>query len=260
MNMKKEKKIAVMSASGGMDSTGVLLNFLRRGFKVFCLSFDYGQKHAIELTKLKRNLFELQKRGHDVEHMQIDIAGFGSLLGGSLTDDRKGVPRGHYESEQMKQTVVPNRNMIFSSFVYSLALSKANEYGVKTFVGLGVHSGDHAIYPDCRKSFFKKLKSTCQHGNWNGDSVEWFLPYIDETKVEILTDIRVSCANLDLNPEQILKNTWTSYAPDDYSRADGFTGSDVERILAFIDLGLVDPIEYSKPWEVVKQNAIDQRK
>lgn len=257
--MKKTKKIAVMSASGGLDSTGVLLNFVRRGFKVFVLSFDYGQKHRIELTKLKRNLFTLEKAGHDIEHCEIDVSNFGVLLGSSLTDDKQTVPRGHYESEQMKQTVVPNRNMIFSSFVYSLALSKANQYEQKVFVGLGVHSGDHAIYPDCRKAFFKQLAKTCNLGNWGGDSVEWFLPYIDETKVEILTDIRVSCHKLDLDPNEILKNCWTSYDPDNKNRADGFTGSDVERILAFVDLGLVDPIEYSQPWEVVKQNAIEQR-
>lgn len=252
-------KIAVMSISGGMDSTGVLLNFIRRGFKVFCLSFDYGQKHVIELTKLKRNLFALNKRGFDTEHTIVDISGFGRMLGSSLTDDRKTVPRGHYESEQMKETVVPNRNMIFASFAYSLALSKAHEHGVNTFVGMGVHSGDHAIYPDCRRLFFEQLEKCCHDGNWDGGAVEWFLPYIDETKVEILNDIRVSCHELGLNFDEIIKNTWTSYAPDKGGRACGFTGSDVERVLAFVELGLVDPTEYSQPWEIVKQNAIDQR-
>ena len=78
------------------------------------------------------------------------------MFSGSLTSKEK-VPIGHYEEEQMKSTVVPNRNAIFSSIIYGYALSLSKELSTSVSISLGVHSGDHAIYPDCRPEFYKIL-------------------------------------------------------------------------------------------------------
>ena len=103
-------KIAVMSLSGGMDSTGLLLDLIADDYSVHAISFDYGQKHKIEIDKAKKNIEYISSNGIKVEHDIVDLNSIVTLLDSSLTDDSKDVPEGHYEVEQMKSTVVPNRN------------------------------------------------------------------------------------------------------------------------------------------------------
>ena len=140
---------AVMTLSGGMDSTGLLMRLLADGFQVSCLSYNYGQKHSIELECAQANIAYLAANGIDVEHRIADLSSAMGIFHSALTTDGFEVPEGHYEEEQMKQTVVPNRNAIFASILYGYALSVALREETDVVVALGVHSGDHAIYPDC---------------------------------------------------------------------------------------------------------------
>ena len=116
---------SVMSLSGGMDSTALLLRMIAEGDDITCISYDYGQKHLIEIDRARDNISYLRENGHNVEHFVVDLSSAMQSLHSALTSEDIVVPEGHYESEQMKQTVVPNRNAIFSSILYARALSIA---------------------------------------------------------------------------------------------------------------------------------------
>ena len=124
----------VMALSGGMDSTSLLLHMLARGSEVTCISYDYGQKHVIELDRASANIDYLSSKGYAIEHYVVALSSAMSLFDSSLTDSERLVPEGHYEEEQMKQTVVPNRNAIFSSILYGYALSVSAKENVDVSV------------------------------------------------------------------------------------------------------------------------------
>ena len=130
---------AVMALSGGMDSTSLLLNLLNRGYNVTCISYHYGQKHSIEIDRAKENISRLQSAGLLVSHSVVDLTSAMSVFHSALTSDEIVVPEGHYEEEQMKQTVVPNRNAIFASILYGLALSVSEREDLDVSIALGVH-------------------------------------------------------------------------------------------------------------------------
>ena len=249
-------KNAVISFSGGLDSTSLLLHLIRKKYKIYALSFNYGQKHQIEIDKAILNIQYLQSKGFNLDHKVLDISDAFSILDSSLTNKNEEVPLGYYKEENMKSTVVPNRNAIFTSFAYAHAISINKDIPLKTKIALGVHAGDHEIYPDCRVGFYKKLFNAFKEGNWKTDNIEAYLPYLDLNKADILKDALKSCDTLEINFYKIFKNTLTSYAPDKDGISDGKTASDVERILAFHELGMVDPIRYKKSWEEVLKNAL----
>ena len=249
-------KRAVMSFSGGMDSTGLLVHLLSNDYKIDCISFNYGQKHVIEIDRASANISYLKGKGYDVNHRIVDLTSAMSIFNSALISDNLEIPEGHYEEEQMKATVVPNRNAIFSSIVYGYALSIVSKEDIEVKIALGVHSGDHAIYPDCRPEFYESLGKSFRIGNWDSERVEFFLPYIDGDKKSILIDALESCKNLDLDFDVIFRNTITSYNPDSEGRSSGKSGSDVERILAFKEIGREDPIEYIDSWRIVLENAV----
>ena len=250
----------VMALSGGMDSTALLLRILAEGRTVTCISYDYGQKHAIELQKASANIAYLRSEGHEVDHIQADLSSVMSMFDSSLTDPGSKVPEGHYKEEQMKQTVVPNRNAIFSSVLYGYALSVSSREDVDVSVTLGVHSGDHAIYPDCRPEFYDALMLAFDVGNWDSERITSDLPYVDCDKTAILKDAMASCEALDLDFDVVFGNTNTSYSPDKNGHSSGRTGADVERILAFHAIGRKDPVEYVDGWDVVLRNAIETQR
>ena len=250
----------VMALSGGMDSTSLLLHMLARGSEVTCISYDYGQKHVIELDRASANIDYLSSKGYAIEHYVVDLSSAMSLFDSSLTDSERLVPEGHYEEEQMKQTVVPNRNAIFSSILYGYALSVSAKENVDVSVTLGVHSGDHAIYPDCRPEFYDELMRAFETGNWGSEKVTVDLPYIDGDKKSILRDAIISCNSLGLDFDTVFRNTNTSYSPDELGRSSGKTGADVERILAFHAIGRKDPVQYVEDWDTVLEHAIETEK
>ena len=264
--MKNLEKIPVLSLSGGMDSSSLLLHALRE-FKespIYSLSFNYGQKHHLELERLNKNLWflrELHGEGEiplsrlEIHHEVIDLSALGHLFQSSLLTEGWSPPEGHYAEETMKETVVPNRNAIFSAILYGYALSIRQKTARDVALCLGVHSGDHAIYPDCRPEFYEKLNEVFQLGNWESESVEFYLPYLDGDKFTILQDAEKSCSELNVDFDRFFANTNTSYSPDSEGRASGKTGSDVERILAFDKLGRIDPVEYQESWEIVVERA-----
>ena len=249
-----------MSLSGGMDSTSVLIRLINEGYKIDCLSFNYGQKHVIEIEKAIENIAYLSRKGYQIKHQIIDLTSAMSIFHSSLTDEEIIVPEGHYEETQMKSTVVPNRNAIFSSIIYGYALSIVAKEDINVKIALGVHSGDHAIYPDCRPEFYQSLETSFRLGNWDSEKVDFYLPYVNGDKVTILNDAMKSCQELGIDFDTIFSNTITSYNPDNEGRSSGKSGSDIERILAFHKIGRRDPIEYIEPWEKVLQNAITTEK
>lgn len=249
-------KRAVMALSGGMDSTSLLIHLLSNNYKVDCISFKYGQKHVVEVEMATKNIGYLIENGFEINHKIIDLTSAMSTLHSALTDEKIDIPEGHYEEAQMKATVVPNRNAIFSSIIYGYALSIVSREGMDVEIALGVHSGDHAIYPDCRPEFYESLEESFRIGNWDSDRVNFFLPYIDSDKTKILQDAEKSCGILNLDFDTIFSNTITSYNPDSEGLSSGRTGSDIERILAFRDIGRIDPIGYVDSWEIVLKNAI----
>ena len=155
----------------------------------------------------------------------------------------------------MKSTVVQNRNSIFLSFLYGYSLSLYKKHNKKITLSLGVHSGDHAIYPDCRIDFYNKIFEAFRVGNWDSKNLELYLPYIQLDKKNILQDAISICNDMKLDFNQIFKNTLTSYQPNAEGKSNGKTGSDIERILAFANLGLKDPIDYQDSWENVLKRA-----
>ncbi len=249
-----------MSLSGGMDSTSVLIRLINEGYKIDCLSFNYGQKHVIEIEKAIENIAYLTREGYQIKHQIIDMTSAMSIFHSSLTNEEIIVPEGHYEETQMKSTVVPNRNAIFSSIIYGYALSIVAKEDINVKIALGVHSGDHAIYPDCRPEFYQSLETSFRLGNWDSERVDFYLPFVNGDKVTILNDAMKSCQELGIDFDTIFSNTITSYNPDNEGRSSGKSGSDIERILAFHKIGRRDPIEYIEPWEKVLQNAITTEK
>ncbi len=250
----------VMALSGGMDSTALLLRMLARRSEVTCISYDYGQKHILELQRAAANIEYLESKGYEVEHHVADLSSAMALFDSALTDSQISVPEGHYEEEQMKQTVVPNRNAIFSSILYGYALSVSTKEDVDVSVALGVHSGDHAIYPDCRPEFYDALVQAFEAGNWGSHRVTMDLPYVDGDKESILRDAMVSCDSLGVDFDTVFRNTNTSYSPDQLGRSSGRTGADVERILAFHAIGRKDPVEYVEDWSTVLERALATQK
>ena len=212
----------VVIFSGGMDSFTVLNRALKDGKEVYALTFDYGQKHVKEIACASKVCQQL-----GVAHKVIDISAINQLLAGSsLTDDIE-IPEGHYEAESMKSTVVPNRNMILLSLAVGYAVSvKASQ------VYYGAHSGDHAIYPDCRPEFVMKMNDVCKIANY--EAVEIFSPYLTNNKSDILTD--------GLKMGLSYENTWTCY--NGREKACGKCGACQERLEAFADNNVTDPLAY----------------
>ena len=248
-------KLAAISFSGGMDSTSLLLHLINNDYTVYALSFNYGQKHSIEIEKAKSNIKYLKSKKILVYHKIINISDCMDILSSSLTTDSIKIPYGHYEEESMKSTFVPNRNAIFSSILYGYAITVSKKHNSKVLISLGVHSGDHTIYPDCRKEFYLKLFDSFKEGNWESENVKIYLPYLNLDKTKILKDAQKSIKDLNLDFNKIFTNTITSYHPDKEGRSNGKTGSDIERILAFNNLGIQDPIEYIDKWENVVKYA-----
>ncbi len=119
---------AVLSLSGGMDSSTLLLHLLANNYAVTALSFDYGQKHKVELeraTSLVEYINKTMNGRPRVKHQIIKLDGLQQLLNSALVEGGQDVPEGHYEQDNMKETVVPNRNKIFSSLIQAVALSLA---------------------------------------------------------------------------------------------------------------------------------------
>jgi len=249
-------KHCVISLSGGMDSSTLLLRAIKEYDTVTALSFNYGQKHVVELERAQSLIDYLNTSGFNVNYRQIKLDGLVDLLDSALVEGGDEVPEGHYEEDNMKATVVPNRNKIFASLVQAVALSVANKTEEQTDIALGIHAGDHQIYPDCRQEWRDADDHAFRMGNWDVDNVGYFTPYLQGDKFDILKDGEVLCEYLNIDFDDVYSRTNTSYKPiwipqqkltgvsgnwySDYKSA-----SSVERIEAFLKLGRPDPVEYA---------------
>ena len=249
------KKQAVLSLSGGMDSGTLLLHLLSKGYQVTALSFDYGQKHNVELERAAELIEYLDRNGHSVKYQRITLQGLVSLLNSNLVQGGEEVPEGHYEEENMKDTVVPNRNKMFSSIVQAVALSIANDKKCNVEIAMGIHAGDHAIYPDCRQEFRDADYKAFTEGNWDADKVTYYTPFLNGDKFDILVEGQSACHKLGIDFDEVYKRTNTSYKPTAEGLSDYKSASSVERIEAFLKLGRKDPVEYVDGWDVAKTHV-----
>ena len=265
------KKQAVLSLSGGMDSSTLLLHLLANDYEVTALGFDYGQKHSVELERAKSlvqylNFMRLvegeTKDAYPIiRHQIIKLDGLSQLLNSALVTGGDDVPEGHYEQDNMKATVVPNRNKIFSSIIQAVALSVATTGEKKDVaIAMGIHAGDFAVYPDCRQEFREADMEAFRIGNWDNELVDFYTPYLEVTKLQILEDGLVCCEKLGLNFDEVYKRTNTSYKPYSSGNSDYKSAASVERIEAFINLGRKDPVQYEDesgavPYEVAEAHV-----
>jgi len=272
-------KQAVLSLSGGMDSSTLLLHLLANDYQVTALSFDYGQKHRVELQRAQQlieyiNGSLLAKNKPLVRYQKIHLDGLSDLLHSSLVTGGADVPEGHYEQSNMKETVVPNRNKIFSSLIQAVALSVATKdlgdgqlEKRDVAIAMGIHAGDHAIYPDCRQEFRDADMEAFKLGNWDSDLIYHYTPYLNTDKFGILEDGVKYCEQLGLDFNEVYVRTNTSYKPIQFQTpigprwySDYKSASSVERIEAFIKLGRRDPVAYANEsgpvkWEVAKSHV-----
>jgi 7-cyano-7-deazaguanine synthase len=269
-----------------MDSSTLLLRCLKEYDTVTALSFDYGQKHRVELERAQSLvdyingqvvLEENPKTAeypYNIKYRVIKLDGLVDLLNSALVTGGDEVPEGHYAEENMKATVVPNRNKIFASITQAVALSIADKTDEQCDIAMGIHAGDHAIYPDCRQEFRDADDAAFRIGNWGSEKVGYFTPYLEGDKFTILQDGEVLCSELGLDFNEVYSRTNTSYKPIFHKMAyeegnsiteiqwwfsDYKSASSVERVEAFIKLGRPDPVLYADEegpvsWEhVVKE-------
>ena len=226
----------VIILSGGMDSTTLLYDEVAKcknnGNEVAAVSFHYGQRHNKELTFASDTCSKL-----NVPWKLIDLSTLRDFLSGSaLTSDDVDVPEGHYAADNMKATVVPNRNMIMLAVATGYAISvDANA------VSYAAHAGDHAIYPDCRKEFADALGAAIALCDWK--EIQLRRPYVGIDKAEI---VRVGAA-LGVPYEE----TWSCYKGSDMHC--GVCGTCVERREAFDLAGVEDPTAYNPDAPALKE-------
>lgn len=221
---------AVAIVSGGMDSVTLAHYVKEKVDEVHGLGFNYGQRHKKELTFAEK----LVKAGVLDSYQVVDLTNLKALLSKSvLTDHDRDVPDGHYAEETMKQTVVPNRNMIMLSIAAGFAVTIEATRGVWT----GVHGGDHFIYPDCRPGFIDAANRTIKVANegfLDFDTGAVNAPFLMGTKGDIVligTELGVDYAQ-----------TWSCYKGGRIHC--GRCGTCVERKEAFGEHKIVDPTKY----------------
>jgi len=214
-------KKSVLIYSGGLDSTVLLCSLLDEGRQLKALGFDYGQRHKRELAAGASIAADL---GVDYRVVELPL---GSLLVSALTRLELDVPEGHYEDENMKRTVVPNRNMI----MLAIAIGYCSSIKFDS-VCFAVHTGDHAIYPDCRPEFVAAMKKVARLCDWRSIEVE--APLLSLSKADIVVlGSRISAP---------FAQTWTCYLGLD--KHCGKCGSCIERREAFMLAGVEDPTQY----------------
>ena len=219
---------AIAIVSGGLDSVTLAYLLKSENYDLHLLSFDYGQKHKKELEFARQCAIDLSA-DFDI----VDLSGFSRLIGGSaLTDETIAVPHGHYAAPNMAVTVVPNRNAIFLALAYGVAVAEQ-----ASSVAIGVHGGDHYVYPDCRPAFieqFEKAEALGTAGFGHPD-LKLHAPFLSTDKTGIV--------KIGAQSGVPFEKTWSCY--EGGATHCGKCGTCVERIEAFRDAGVEDPTIYA---------------
>lgn len=220
---------AVAIVSGGLDSVTLAYLLDSMGYKLHLLSFNYGQRHKKEL-----DFARLAAKDLKAEFDIVDLSALGGLLKGSALTDNIEVPDGHYASENMKITVVPNRNAIMLSIAYGIAVAENADV-----VATGVHGGDHFIYPDCRERFIHAFDIASALGNegFGNKDLKIIAPFNASTKADIVS--------LGVEVGVPYDKTWSCYKGGE--KHCGRCATCVERQEAFALAGVPDPTEYEDP-------------
>lgn len=220
---------AVVLLSGGLDSSTVLADAKQKGYEVFALSFDYGQRHDSELEAAKRIALKEGVTEHKI--VPIDLRSIG---GSALTDDSIEVPT--QEQEGIPATYVPARNTVF----LSIALGWAEVIDADA-ICLGVSAVDYSGYPDCRPEYiaaFEKLANLATKRAVEGQSLEIITPLINLTKAETVK------LGSQLGVDYSM--TVSCYQADEQGAACGICDSCRLRKKGFDEAGLADPTKYQK--------------
>ena len=207
--------------SGGLDSVTMVYDLVANGHDIPAIvSFDYGQRHKRELECAR-----LAARAHDAAHVVVNLQAILASVRSALTSSDVEVPDGHYAEESMRSTVVPGRNLL----LIAAAVPVAARYDADT-LAVGVHGGDHFIYPDCRHEFIEPLS----HAVLAGYGMFLLAPFISVDKQWIAArahELHVP-----------IRDTWSCYRGGPYHC--GTCGTCVERREAFALAGIEDPTDY----------------
>ncbi len=213
----------VVLVSGGMDSVVALADAGATHEVVGALSFDYGSKHNHREIPMAR----WQAERYGVPHQVISLDFIDELFDSHLLKSGGEIPEGHYEEASMQQTVVPFRNGI----MLSIAAGYAESCGAEGLV-IAAHSGDHAVYPDCRETFLAPMAEAIRAGTYAG--IELIRPFVEVRKEAI------AARGAELGVDFV--HTWSCYKGGDIHC--GKCGTCTERKEAFALAGLEDPTVY----------------
>ena len=205
--------------SGGLDSYTLLNKAMKNFDRIEAITFNYGQKHNKEIEYAKSNCAELNIK-HEVVNLDLENILAGSALVGDID-----IPEGNYDKEKMKQTIVPNRNMIMISVAASLVIKNDIEY-----LWYAAHSGDHEIYPDCRPEFIDKMAAVLEICDYH--KIKFEAPFKNLSKNEIVA------TGLSMGLDY--SKTWTCY--EGKEKPCGKCSACLERALSFEANNTEDPL------------------
>ena len=215
---------ACVLLSGGMDSVTLLHEAARRHELVACLTFDYGSKHnACEIPFARLHAARL-----GVPHHVVALDFMDRLFASDLLRSGGRIPDGHYAEDTMKRTVVPFRNGI----LLAIAAGYAESHGAEMLM-IAAHSGDHAIYPDCREEFLGAMATAVREGTYARLEIERPFVHLDKAGIARLG------AGLGVD----FRETWSCYKGGELHC--GTCGTCVERREAFLLAGIEDPTSYA---------------
>jgi 7-cyano-7-deazaguanine synthase len=225
-------KRAVLLLSGGIDSSTTLAIAIAQGFEAYALSFDYGQRHQIEMQAAQRVAASLHAKDHRIAKIDLRV------FGGSALTDAIGVPKQRSEkdiAQGIPVTYVPARNTIFLAYALAWAeVIPAND------IFIGVNAIDYSGYPDCRPQFieaFEKLANVGTKAGVEGRRFQVHTPLLKSSKAEIIR----KAADLDID----LSLTHSCYDPGPEGLACGECDSCLLRLKGFREAGIKDPIRYA---------------
>jgi 7-cyano-7-deazaguanine synthase len=219
---------AIVLLSGGLDSATTMLIAKERGFEVFALSFDYGQRHRVEIEKARQLASKYGAREHRV--IRLDFPAGGSS---ALTDPKRAVPKDSLGAEQIPITYVPARNTLF--LAHAVAWGEAIGAGD---IFIGANALDYSGYPDCRPEFLEAFEKAANLGTKTGVegrmAFRIHAPLVAMTKAQIVE--RARGLGLDFAA------TTSCYDPSPEGRPCGRCDSCLLRERGFREAGLVDPL------------------